>query len=360
VNAQAAPSWGAAGTDAQVGQGGDSISLSRGRDGERVADWDLPPDTVEWIERCIDTGEPLVIPSPESFRSGRSEEPLPSLDPYRAILGVPILVSGGVYGGLVLFYDREEALSVEDLELGLTLADHAALAIANAQLHERVEQIATETERNRLARDLHDAVTQTLFSASLISEVLAATWESDQEEGRKLLKELRQLSRGAMAEMRALLLELRPSALVEAGLGDLVRQLAEATAGRTGTPVRTTIECNCTLPPDIHVALYRITQEVLNNVIKHAHASQVAVSLRCRPVGRGRDSISPSAGRDAGGCQEIELQVSDDGCGFDPSTVSSEHLGLGIIRERAQAIGARLEMATKPGEGTQVTVVWKG
>jgi signal transduction histidine kinase/ligand-binding sensor domain-containing protein len=326
-----------------------AVSPSVGRNETGVADWGLLPDTVEWIERCIDQGEPLVIPSREGYRPDCSEEPIPSLYPYRGILGVPVLVSGGVYGGLVLFYDREESLSVEDLELGLTLADHSALAIANAQLHERVEQIAAETERSRLARDLHDAVTQTLFSASLISEVLAATWESDQEEGRKLLKELRQLSRGAMAEMRALLLELRPAALVEAGLGDLVRQLAEATAGRTGTPVTTTIECNCTLPPDVHVALYRIIQESLNNVIKHAHASQVAVSLRCKPVGR-----------NAEGCQEVELQVSDDGCGFDPSAVSSGHLGLGIIRERAQAIGARLEILTKPGRGTQVTVVWKG
>jgi signal transduction histidine kinase/ligand-binding sensor domain-containing protein len=359
-SSQVSPSVGAASTDTQVG---------RGR--ERVADWDLPPDTVEWIERRIDAGEPVVIPSPEGYQLDSSEQPLPSPDPYRAILGTPVSVSGDVYGGLVLFYDREGSFSMEDLELGLTLADHAALAIANAQLHERVEQIATETERSRLARDLHDAVTQTLFSASLISEVLPATWESDQEEGRKLLKELRQLSRGAMAEMRALLLELRPAALVEAGLGDLLRQLAEATAGRTGTPVTTTIECNCTLPPDVHVALYRITQEALNNVMKHAHASQVSVSLRCQSVGRGRasispssrrgrDSISPSVQRDAEGCQEVELQVSDDGCGFDPSAVSSEHLGLGIIRERAQAVGAKLEIVTQPERGTQVTVVWKG
>jgi signal transduction histidine kinase/ligand-binding sensor domain-containing protein len=325
-----------------------------------LGDWGLPPDTVEWIELCIDQGEPLVVPSREGYRRDCSEERPPALDPYQAILGVPVSVSGGLYGGLVMLYDREESFSAEDVELALTLADHAALAIANAQLHERVEQVAAETERSRLARDLHDAVTQTLFSASLISEVLPATWESDQEEGRKLLKELRQLARGAMAEMRALLLELRPAALAEAGLGDLVRQLAEATAGRTGTPVATNIQCNCTLPPDVHVALYRITQEALNNVIKHAHASQVAVSLRCRAVGRDRDSISPSVGREAEGCQEVELQVRDDGGGFDPSAVSSEHLGLGIIRERAQAVGARLEIVTRPGEGTQVTVVWKG
>ena len=334
------------------------VSPAVGPDGERLAEkrpasslggWDIPPDTVEWIARCVNQGKPLVIPSREGNRPHCSEEAFPSLEPYHAVLGVPVSVGGGLYGGLVLFYAQETPFTREDTELAVTLADHAALAIANAQLHERVEQIAAETERNRLARDLHDAVTQTLFSASLIAEVLPATWKSDQEEGHRLLMELRQLSRGAMAEMRALLLELRPAALVEAGLGDLLRQLAEATAGRTGIPITATVECDCTLPPDVHVALYRITQEALNNVIKHAHASQVTVSLHCRP-----------ARRNAKRYQKAELQISDDGCGFDPGAVSSDHLGLGIIRERAQAIGARLKIATQPGKGTQLTVTWKG
>lgn len=326
----------------------DQISSSVRRGAARLADWGLLPETVEWIGRCIDMGEPLVMPSRESCRPDGSEEALPSLDPYQALLGLPISISGGVYGGLVLFWDRERWFPPEDLELGLTLADHAALAIANAQLHERVEQIAAETERSRLARDLHDAVTQTLFSASLIAEVLPATWAVDQEEGNRLLKELRQLSRGAMAEMRALLLELRPAALVEASLGDLLRQLAESAAGRSGTPVTATVEGSNTLPPDVHVALYRIAQEALNNVIKHAHASRAMVNLRFPP------------GHPGAKCREVELQISDDGCGFDPNAVSSDHLGLGIIRERAQAIGARLEIVAAPGAGTKVEVIWKG
>ena len=102
-----------------------------------------------------------------------------------------------------------------DLELGFTFADQATLAIANARLREQAEQTAVAMERSRLARELHDAVTQTIFSASLIAETIAPVWESDQDEGRKLLQELRQLTRGALAEMRTLLLELRPSALEE-------------------------------------------------------------------------------------------------------------------------------------------------
>ena len=193
-------------------------------------------------------------------------------------------------------------------------------------------------------RDLHDAVTQTLFSASLISETLPDLWESDPEEGRELLRELRQLSRGALAEMRTLLMELRPMVLVEARLGDLLRQLAEGVVGRTGAPVDVTVDRGCELPPDVHVAFYRIAQEALNNVVKHAQASGVKVLLRC-------------TGEDGG--RMVELCISDDGCGFDLCDVPTDHLGLGIIRERAQAIGAHLDIVSCPGAGTRVEVVWR-
>jgi signal transduction histidine kinase len=200
-----------------------------------------------------------------------------------------------------------------------------------------------------LARELHDAVTQTLFSASLIAEALPMLWEDDQDEARQLLKEIQRLSRGALAEMRTLLLELRPAALVEASLGDLLRQLAEAITGRTGTPVTVAIEDQCELPSDVHVVLYRIAQEALNNVVKHAGASQVMVSLRCLS--------SRTEGVNGGG---VELCIRDDGCGFDPVCVSPDHLGLGIMRERVQTIGATLEIESESDRGTQVVVVWKG
>jgi signal transduction histidine kinase len=191
-------------------------------------------------------------------------------------------------------------------------------------------------------------VTQTLFSAGLIAEALPAMWDSDPAEGRLLLQELRQLSRGALAEMRTLLLELRPAALLEASPGDLLRQLGEAVTGRTGLPVTVTVEGSCVLPPDVHVALYRIAQEALNNVVKHAQASQVTVRLHC---------ISPADGGEAG---YAELQVRDDGRGFDPCRVPPDRLGLGIMRERAQAIGATLEIESQPGQGTRIAVAWKG
>jgi ligand-binding sensor domain-containing protein/signal transduction histidine kinase len=321
------------------------------RVGRSPRDDGLMPAVREWMLGGMQDGEPLILPSlpPCGGAAGNGHSP-PSEKPC-AVLAVPLTVTGEMYGGLALIYPEQREFSAEDIELGFTLVDQAALAIANAQLRDRMEHMAAETERSRLARDLHDAVTQTLFSASLIAEVLPATWASDQKEGRHLLTELRQLSRGAMAEMRTLLLELRPAALIEARFGDLLRQLAEAVTGRTGLPVHLQVEGQCTLPDEVHVSLYRIAQEALNNVMKHAHASQVKVSLRCTALPFRVENHQ---------AHEVVLQVSDDGRGFDPKGASPDRLGLGIIRERAESIGARLHVESEPGAGTTVTAIWKG
>jgi GAF domain-containing protein len=271
----------------------------------------------------------------------------------RSELAVPIEVKGEIVGVLDVQSDRLNAFDESDLVVLQSLAHQTAIAVQNAQLYEQAQQGAVLEERQRLARELHDAVTQMLFSASLIAETLPALWESDQEKGRQLLQELRQLSRGALAEMRTLLLELRPTVLVEADLGDLLRQLAEVVTGRTGVPVTVTAEGDGELPSDVHVALYRIAQETLNNVIKHARASYVVVDLRC--------ALPPSSlqeGWTKGG--HVELCIIDDGCGFDPSYVPAGRLGLIIMRERAQAVGATLEIDSQLGHGTRVTAVWKG
>ena len=259
---------------------------------------------------------------------------------YRAMLAVPLVVKDEVYGGIVLYYPQPREFTSEEVGLAATFGDQAALAIENARLKAQAEQSAVAAERSRLARDLHDAVTQTLFSASLIAEVLPRLWERSPEEGRRRLEELRQLTRGALAEMRTLLLELRPAALTEAPLGDLLRQLAEATTGRARLPVDVVIEGQRVLPPDVQIALYRIAQEALNNVAKHASAARAAVSLRCEP-------------------SEVELLVTDDGKGFDATLVSPDHLGLGIMRERAEAVGAVLQISSRQGEGTQVKALWR-
>jgi signal transduction histidine kinase len=195
-------------------------------------------------------------------------------------------------------------------------------------------------------------VTQTLFSASLIADVLPRIWERDPDAGWSRLEEVRQLTRGALAEMRTLLLELRPTALVEAEMDELLRQLAEATTGRARVPVAVEVVGECSLPPDVKVALYRIAQEALNNVAKHAGASQATVSLRCETL------TPPDRGRS--GKVRVELCISDDGRGFDPNCVPPDHLGLGIMRERVEAVGATLSVKSEIGRGTEVKAVWSG
>jgi PAS domain S-box-containing protein len=202
-------------------------------------------------------------------------------------------------------------------------------------------QAAVAAERSRIARDLHDAVTQTLFSASLIAEVLPRLWERDSAEGQRRLAELRQLTRGALAEMRNLLLELRPATLVEAELGDLLRQLSEAFSGRARIPANLRVEGKHLLPPDVQIAFYRVAQEALNNILKHAQATEVNLELCYSPDGA---------------C----LTIADNGRGFDPDGVTAERFGLEIMRERAESVGAVFELETQSHGGTQIMMRWGG
>jgi two-component system nitrate/nitrite sensor histidine kinase NarX len=146
------------------------------------------------------------------------------------------------------------------------------------------------------------------------------------------------MTRGALAEMRTLLVELRPNALVEVPLSALLRQLTEAMVSRARIEIQLSAEGERKLPPDVQVGLYRLAQEALNNVVKHAKATQAVVTLRLG--------------------EAVRLTVADNGAGFDPGAVTADHLGLRIMRERAEAIGAQLNIYSEPGEGTQVSVLW--
>jgi signal transduction histidine kinase len=193
-------------------------------------------------------------------------------------------------------------------------------------------------------------VTQVLFSASLTAEVLPVIWQRDRAEGERALEDLRELTRGALAEMRMLLLELRPAALQEARLDDLLAQLAAAFTGRARAPVALDVQPGCELPAEVRIAFFRIAQEALNNVAKHAEASQVSLSLHCQPAGAGPGQRPALA---------ATLSIADDGQGFDPADTPPDHLGLDIMRERAEAVGATLTIASRPGHGVQVTAIWR-
>ena len=226
-----------------------------------------------------------------------------------------------------------------DPEFVLALAQRGASAIKNASLYSQAQQAAMLEERQRLARELHDAVTQTLFSAGIIADVLPRLWQKDQEEALKRINELRELTRGALAEMRTLLWELRPTALSETSLSELLHQLGEVTVGRTRIPVTVDVKELCEIPINVKIAFYRIAQEALNNIAKHANARHVKVDMQCAPAG-------------------VSLHIADDGRGFDLQQLLPDNMGIRIMRERAEAVGAIFNLESHVGTGTQIVVSW--
>ncbi|MGD8626864.1 MAG: two-component regulator propeller domain-containing protein, partial [Anaerolineae bacterium] len=266
-----------------------------------------------------------------------------------------LLLLGGV---LVAYRLRVRSIEARSRQLAILVEERTAEWQRENEQRLRAEEAlrqseteravfeAVAAERSRLARDLHDAVSQTLFSASLIAEALPKSWQRDQAEGRQLLQELRQLTQGALAEMRSLLLELRPAALLEAELGDLLGQLAEAARAREGLPIDVRVRGRGKLPAEVHIALYRIAQEALNNVVKHARAGRVRVDLDFSHRLSDSDEV------------QVALSIEDDGRGFDPGATAPDRLGLGIMRERAESVGARLTVESQAGAGTKVKVVW--
>lgn len=255
--------------------------------------------------------------------------------------GVAVLLHGSnqVLGGVCVQSVRPTAYTDADVELLQLLATHAAIALENAYRYTQARTHATSEERTRLARELHDSVTQTLFSASLLAEVLPTVWQRNPTEGTRNLRKLRQLVRGALAEMRTLLFELRPAALAAADLGLLLHQLGDVLTGHTRIPVVMTVEGQAPLPAEVKLAVYRIAQEAFNNIAKHAGATEVQVTF----------CVAADA---------VFLSVCDDGQGFDPASVSADHMGLRIMTERAADIGAHLDITSTPGRGTEVVMRW--
>ena len=210
----------------------------------------------------------------------------------------------------------------------------------NARLYEQAEQSAITAERGRLARELHDAVTQTLFSANLIADVIPRIWKRNPEEGLRNLAELRQLTRGALAEMRTLLLEMRPESLERADIKSLLTQLAEAFIGRARIPLDLQMRGDCHPTHEVKLVFYRVAQEALNNIAKHSGARQVDVHLECQPG-------------------HMNLCIQDDGLGFDIASIPPDHMGIAIMRERASSVGAHLKIESQLGLGTTVELDWR-
>jgi len=235
----------------------------------------------------------------------------------------------------------ENILEREGQEVILGVVDDISDHIAAEQaLKEQAETEAIAAERNRIANELHDSVTQALYSASLIAEALPKVWQKQPEEAFGSLDELRALTQGAQAEMRTLLLELRPAELADRKLSELLRQLTDAMSARTELPISLTVAGDCQHPTDVKIACYRITQEALNNISKHARASRAWVNLRFAQ-------------------DRVALRIGDNGRGFDMTNQQAHQLGLEIMRERAEAIDADLTIQSQPGQGTEVTLIWQ-
>lgn len=264
----------------------------------------------------------------------------PGGDWVRSWLAVPILQEDIVLGTVMLDSSIPGFFQPHHVARLQAFANAAGVAIKNAQLYEQSARVAVLEERSRLAGELHDAVSQTLWSAKLITDMLPALWERDPDMGRKTLSDLGEMTQAAIAEMRTLLLELRPDQLIESPLEEVLTQLAHTLGSRSGLQFNLALNPVALDDANVKIALYRLAQESCNNIIRHAGASEVFLQLHDYP-------------------DRIELHIRDNGRGFDPDRVRSGRLGLENMKQRVAAIGATLKMTSKPGVGTKVTVIWQ-
>jgi len=257
----------------------------------------------------------------------------------RSWVGVPLMVKGTVIGMLTLSYSKPDHYSVEDTALIGAFADHVAVAIENARLHAQAERLAVVEERERLARELHDSVTQALYSVSLYAEAARRAIDSGKQDAAlKNIDQVRTMAREAVVDMRLLIFELRPPALEEEGLAAALQARLDSVETRAGLETTLQVKGERRLPPTVEQELFWITQEALNNVVKHAQAREVTVRLEL-------------------GGEEVELEVRDDGAGFELTEAGrSGGMGLGSMQERAARIGGELAIESAPKEGTRVTV----
>jgi nitrate/nitrite-specific signal transduction histidine kinase len=285
----------------------------------------LPPEVKTYeIEEAQEGGQ-----ADQMARSG-----------FHLLVSVPLTSKEHTLGVFLLGKREARQLSPEEVSLLDSIGKQVGVAMENARLYEQAEQAAIAAERHRLARELHDAVTQTLFSANLIADVLPRIWKRNPEEGLQSLEELRQLVRGALAEMRTLLLEMRPESLQRSDIKSLLTQLADATIGRARVPLNLDINGECEITHEVKLVFYRVAQESLNNIAKHSGARQVDIHLECQPG-------------------QMNLSIKDDGLGFESGSLTPDHLGISIMRERAISIGAILKIESQVGEGTTVELDWK-
>ncbi len=257
----------------------------------------------------------------------------------RSIMWIPLVVKQKLIGGLGIGHREPDKYTERDAGLVQAIASQAAVAMENARLYEQAHELAVMHERQRLARELHDSVTQSLYSLSLMAEAarrLVAAGNKDR--GMGYLVRIGESAQQVLKEMRLLVYELRPLMLERDGLASALKQRLETVEGRAGVETKLVVEGAGLLPEHIETELYRIAQEALNNSLKHSNATSVAITLQT-----GRDPVS--------------LTVIDNGRGFAAEEIADKGgLGLVSMQERAQRLGGRVEVESAPGEGVSITV----
>jgi len=324
------------------GEGGFAKFITSGMTDEQYAAIGPLPRTHGLLGAMLGAAQPYRTPN---IQEDPRFEGWPRAHPgMRSFLGVPILSGGETVGAFYLTEKRGGLFTQADEELIGLLAAHAAIAIENAELHERSRELSTIEERKRLARELHDSVTQTLFSIALTAEAAASLVSFEPGRARAELETLQELTAAALAEMRSLIFELRPAELETDGLAAALAKHVDVLRRLHPQEIELELDSVSRLPTPVERGLLRIAQEALGNALRHSGADRVQLELGVR------DSTA-------------RLRVSDDGDGFDPAgaAVRSRRLGLVSMRERAEALGGRLSIESTPGHGTTVVaeVPWR-
>ena len=257
----------------------------------------------------------------------------------REFLGVPIRHRGETLGEIYLSGTRAGRFSAADQEIVEMLAVHAGIAIATARLYAAGQELAIVEERNRVARDLHDAVSQTLFSMTFEARAAALKAREDPAAAVAAVERLGGQAAGALGEMRSLVYALRPKSLERDGLATTLRDHVEALRRAHPSVIDVRVQGQRRLALEQELALMRVAQEAIQNALKHSGGAAIQVDLRQRKAG-------------------TELTVRDTGPGFDIDNLPRTQLSMGLVtmRERATAIGAALTLTTAPGEGTEVRI----
>ncbi len=250
---------------------------------------------------------------------------------------MPIVFKEQPIGILRLTHNEPGRFSAEHARLATAIANQAAIAIENARLHRQAQEFAVLEERQRLARDLHDSVSQALFAVVMATHSALTNWETKPDVARQRITSANQLARTAQAEMRALIFELRPDQLETDGLVKALELQTTALQQRGQFTLDVALCEEPALPLQVKEAFYRIAQEAINNALKHAKPGRMAVHLTQRD------------GR-------VQLEVTDDGKGFEPDGSYPGHLGLRSMRERAERVSAQLTIESAPKAGTRIRV----